>query len=260
LNLNVGIRGLTSTTNILDINVPKELEKRVKTGVKYFDDAVGGQGFCPSSVMMLTGTPGAGKTTMLLQLADAITGQGNVCLYNTGEESLYQVRMVTKRLKVKNGFIAGQHSMVGDLLLHADELRKANKSKQVFILQDSLQTLNDGKYKDGGTTGNTPLRCTELLTDWAKQYFGIVVFIGQVTKSGDFSGKNGILHAIDVRGQLYYDDDKKSDTYGERIFEITKNRFGCSGRAYVVGMGDSGLYEKGSFNMNSSIGGDKEDA
>jgi predicted ATP-dependent serine protease len=70
-----------------------------------------------------------------------------------------------------------------------------------------------------------------------------------VNKSGDFSGKNGILHAIDVRGSLYIDSDKKSETYGERIFEITKNRFGCGGRAYVLGISDKGLYEKGSFGM-----------
>jgi len=72
-----------------------------------------------------------------------------------------------------------------------------------------------------------------------------------VTKSGDFAGKQTILHAIDVRGQLYIDDEKKSETYGERIFEITKNRFGCSGRSFVLGIGQSGLYEKTSFGLTT---------
>ena len=249
MNLNVGIKGLKRGTNIKEVKVPNELRTRIKTGVSWFDDAVGGDGFVPSSVMMLTGTPGAGKTTMMLQLADSITAAGHVCLYNTGEESLYQVRMVTERLELKNGFVCGQDIQVADVLTHADELRKANPGKQVFILQDSLQTLDDGKYKDGGTTGATPLRCVEMLTDWAKANYGIVAFIGQVNKNGDFSGKNGILHAIDVRGQLYIDQDSKSETCGERIFEITKNRFGCSGRAYVLGYEKKGLYEKGSFGM-----------
>jgi DNA repair protein RadA/Sms len=249
MNLNVGIRGLAQGTNIMDVQVPEKLRKRLKTGIEFFDDAVGGEGLVPSSVMMLTGTPGAGKTTMLLQLADSITGAGHICLYNTGEESLYQVRMVTERLKLRNGFICGQDTLVSDLLEHADALRAANPKKQVFILQDSLQTLDDGKYKDGGTTGATPMRCVEMLTDWAKSNYTNVIFIGQVNKSGDFSGKNGILHAIDVRGSLYIDSDKKSETYGERIFEITKNRFGCGGRAYVLGISDKGLYEKGSFGM-----------
>lgn len=248
MNLSVGIKGLKSNTNILEVNVPDALKKRVPTGVRFFDDAVGGQGFTPSSVMMLTGTPGAGKTTMLLQIADSITKSGNICLYNTGEESLYQVRMVTERLKLKHGFICGQDIMVPDLLEHADNIRQANKGKQVFILQDSLQTLDDGKYANG-TNGSTPLRSVEMLTDWAKSTYGVVGFIGQVNKDGEFSGKNGILHAIDIRGKLYIDNDQKSETYGERIFEVTKNRFGCSGKAYVLGMKEDGLFEKGNFNM-----------
>lgn len=252
MNLNVGIKGLKRGTNINSIEVPNALRKRTKVGISWFDDALGGEGFVPSQVMMLTGTPGAGKTTLLLQLANSITSSGHICLYNTGEESLYQVKMVVERLKLKSGFVCGQDTMAADVIEHADLLRKQNPGKQVFILQDSLQTLDDGKYVDKngnslGTTGATPLRCVEMLTDWAKSTYGIVCFIGQVNKNGDFSGKNAILHAVDVRAALYVDQEKKSDTYGERIFEVTKNRFGVSGRAYIVGVGEGGLYEKGSF-------------
>ena len=246
MNLNVGIKNLKRGTTISDIKVPEALRDRKKTGVDFFDTAVGGAGLVPSSVVMLTGTPGAGKTTMLLQLADAITGSGHVCLYNTGEESLYQVKMVAERLKLRNGFIVGQDTLVPDLLSHADHIRKANPGKQVFVLQDSLQTLDDGKYAHGANSMTT-VRATEMLTDWAKSTYGIVMFIGQVTKGGDFAGKQTILHAVDCRGQLFIDDEKKSETYGERIFEVTKNRFGCSGKSYILGMGTTGLYERGSF-------------
>ena len=125
-------------------------------------------------------------------------------------------------------------------------IRAAHPDKQVFVLQDSLQTMDDGKYA-GATNSMTTVRCTEMLTDWAKSNYGIVCFIGQVTKGGDFAGKNTILHAVDVRAHLYLDQEKKSETYGERIFEITKNRFGTSGLAYVLGIGRQGLYEKGSL-------------
>lgn len=246
MNLAVGIKGLKRGTNINEIEVPAALRDRKKVGISWFDDALGSEGFVPSSVMMLTGTPGAGKTTMLLQLADAITKSGHICLYNTGEESLYQVKMVVDRLGLRSGFVVGQDTMVEDLLEHADGLRKANPKKQVFVLQDSLQTLDDGKYA-GNTNSMTPVRCVEALTDWAKSTYGIVAFIGQVTKSGDFAGKQTILHAVDVRGQLYIDEEKKSETFGERIFEVTKNRFGTSGLSYVLGIGRGGLYEKGSF-------------
>jgi len=246
MNLNVGIKGLKRGTSISDIEVPEALRNRKKVGLEWFDDALGGDGFVPSSVMMLTGTPGAGKTTLLLQLADTITKAGHIALYNTGEESLYQVKMVAERLGLRTGFVVGQDTLVPELLAHADFLRTANPGKQVFILQDSLQTLDDGKWKDGANS-MTPVRATEMLTDWAKSNYGVVIFIGQVTKSGDFAGKQTILHAVDVRGQLFIDEEKKSDTYGERIFEVTKNRFGCSGRSYILGINRSGLYEKGSF-------------
>ena len=248
MNLSVGIKGFKHGTNINDIEVPQALRDRKKVGIEWFDDAIGGEGLVPSSVMMLTGTPGAGKTTMLLQLANSITGSGHVCLYNTGEESLYQVKMVAERLKLKNGFVVGQDTLVEDLLTHADALRKANKGKQVFILQDSLQTLDDGKYA-GGTNSMTTVRATEMLTDWAKSTYGIVCFIGQVTKDGDFAGKQTILHAVDVRAKLFIDEQKKSETYGERLFEVTKNRFGCSGKTYILGMERTGLVEKGSISI-----------
>jgi len=247
MNLNVGISNLKRGTTIDQITVPEALRVRKKSGIEWFDDAIGGEGFVPSQVMMLTGTPGAGKTTMLLQLANAITGAGHICLYNTGEESLYQVKMVAERLGLKNGFVVGQDVMVADLLGHADSLRAAHPKKQVFILQDSLQTLDDGKYGGGHTNSMSTVRVTEMLTDWAKSTYGIVAFIGQVTKGGDFAGKQTILHAVDVRGHLYIDEEKKSETFGERIFEVTKNRFGCSGKSYVLGLNKSGLYEKGSF-------------
>ena len=251
MNLNVGIRGLKQGSNILDIEVPDALRHKKKTGISWFDDALGGEGFTPSSCMMLTGGPGCGKTTMILQLADSITKMGHVALMNTGEESLYQVRLVTERLKLKHGFVPGQDTMVSDVLGHADMLRKQNPKKQVFILQDSLQTMDDGYYKNG-TTGATPQRCCELLTNWAKETYGIVIFIGQVTKGGDFAGKNGIKHAIDIHGHLFFDDDKRSETYGERLYEVQKNRFGCNGKTYVIGMDKDGLHEKGSFSKAGS--------
>lgn len=246
MSLSVGIKDLKRGTNINDISVPDALRNRKKIGVSWIDDASGGEGFVPSSVMMLTGTPGAGKTTLMLQMADAITRSGHVCLYNTGEESLYQVKMVVDRLGLKSGFVVGQDTLVEDLLAHADSLRKANPGKQVFVLQDSLQTLDDGKWANG-TNSMTPVRVTEMLTDWAKSTYGIVAFIGQVNKDGEFQGKNTILHAIDVRARIFIDTQKKSETFGERIFEVTKNRFGCSGKAYILGMNKKGLYEKGSI-------------
>lgn len=246
MSLNVGIKGITRETRLADIEVPAKLRERRPTGLEWWDEVFGGEGHVPSTVIMLTGTPGAGKSTLFRQLASALT-QKHVVLFNTGEESLYQVKMAAERLKIDGSFYVGQHILCGDLIEHARELQKKHPKKQVLVLQDSLQTLNDGKYADGGTTGNTPVRCTEMLTDWAKETFGIAIFIGQVTKNGDFAGKNTILHAVDARAELYIDEDQKSETYGQRLCEVTKNRWGCSGLTAVLSMENDGLRSQGCF-------------
>lgn len=252
MNLKVANPEIKNNTNILDIKIPAQLLVRHKVKINWFNDMLGGEGLTPSTVLMLTGGPGCGKTTFTLQLADSLTGDGHIVLYNTGEESLYQVAMVTKRLRLKNGFITGQHVSAPDLIKNLESLQKLHPKKQVILIQDSLQTLNDEYYKDGGTTSATPLRCTELLTNWAKSTFGIAAFIGQVTKDGIFQGKNGIKHAIDAHAELNIDLNKKSETYGERLFTMSKNRFGSSGKTIIVGIGSEGLFEKGRYEDSDS--------
>jgi DNA repair protein RadA/Sms len=245
VKLNVGMKNWQNGTNILELDVPPELERTVKTGVGFVDDALGGEGATPSSSILFTGTPGAGKTTVCLQLANAITATGNVCLFNTAEESLFQVRKVAKRLSLNSGFVAGQDTQVDKVLEHAKVLQKANPGKQLFMILDSLQTLDDGFYKNGTTNSMTQVRATEMITDFCKENYAVAMIIGQVTKNGDFGGKMQIKHTVDVHAHLYIDDEKKSETYGERIFEVQKNRFGSSGKRYILGIGTRGLFEKG---------------
>lgn len=248
MKLKVGLKDWKNGTNILDLDVPPQLEQAIPTGVNFFDDALSSkEGITPSSSILLTGTPGAGKTTMCLQLADAITKAGNVCLFNTGEESLLQVRKVAKRLNLQHGFIAGQDTHVPTLLEHAGKLMKANPGKQLFMIIDSLAVLDDGFYASGHTNSMSSVRAIEMLTDFCKETYTIGITIGQVNKAGEFAGKQQIKHAVDVHAHLCLDLQKSSETYGERIFEVQKNRFGANGKRYVLGMGKDGLYEKGHF-------------
>jgi DNA repair protein RadA/Sms len=231
-------------TNILEIDVPEQLEKTYSTGMDFIDDAFGGKGMTPSTACLFTGTPGAGKTTLMMQLANAITKSGNVALFNTAEESLYQIRKVAKRLRLKYGFICGSERMVDELINNAKKIQEKDPSKQLFIIADSLQTLDDGKYANGTINSMTQVRCLEKLCQFAKDTYAIIIVIGQVNKNGELAGKQVLKHMIDAHCHLYVDTDRRSETYGERLFEVQKNRFGCSGIEYVLNMSAHGFKER----------------
>ena len=112
-------------SSVQDITVPDVLKKRVKSGLGYFDAILGGEGFTPSAVSLFTGTPGAGKTTMMLSLANALQGHGAEVLFNTAEESLYQVKMTCDRLRIKHPFKVGGETRVPVLLEGCDKIRQA---------------------------------------------------------------------------------------------------------------------------------------
>lgn len=245
MKLNVGLKNWQRETNILELDVPPELERTIKTGVKFFDDALGGEGITPSSSILFTGTPGAGKTTMCLQIANSITATGNICLFNTAEESLHQVRKVARRLGLNSGFVAGQDTLVSDIIAHGRFLQKNNPGKQLFLILDSLQTLDDGKYSSGAVNSMTQVRAIEQITDFCKETYASAITIGQVNKNGEFAGKQQIKHTVDVHGHLCIDMEKRSETYGERLFQVNKNRYGTSGTQFILGLNNRGLYEKG---------------
>lgn len=244
--------------NITDVSVPPELRVKMKTGIPFIDFALGG-GFTPSTAWMVTGDPGCGKTTLMLTIANAFTKAGHVVLYNGREESVYQVRIATERLGLSDGFIFGEDIFVQDVVEHAKELQaglaKENKSlpidkqRRVIVIPDSLQCLDSGKYDTGRKTKNTPIQCASELIKWAKcegvpekdRVFGVLAFINHVTKSGNFSGDNTLLHAVDARLHFGFDRNKKSETYGERILVKTKDRFGPAAPPMVIEMGEGGV-------------------
>lgn len=252
MHLNVK-RGIKQGTRIQSVQVPAALRLKRTSGIEWFDSVLGGNGgFTPTSTLMVTGGPGCGKSTLLRQLANSMTRAGHIVVLNSGEESPFQVKMSCERLELEQDFMICEDDQLPTLLTFMDRARKENPTKQVVLLQDSLQTLDDGKYvgKDGvsrGTTSKTPLTCTHMLVDWAQKNFGIVAFIGQVTKGGEFAGKNGIKHAIDVHAHLSYDKGKKSPTFGKLLLEAQKNRWGCSGITHVMKLGKEGLTHDSEF-------------
>jgi len=234
--------------NVRDIEVPKALRRKVSSGLQYFDDAMGGEGFTPSVVTLFTGTPGAGKTTMMLKLADHLTASGALCVFNTAEESLYQVRMVTERIGVRHGFSVGSETHVPTLLEKCDKLRglPENKGKDFFLIVDSLQCMDDGKYKDGGINSKTPERVLQQLTEYCKEHMVNAIVIGQVNKSGQMAGTQKLKHMIDAHLHLSVEE-KDEQLIGCRVLETLKNRFGSAGSAFFLKLGEHGFREVGRY-------------
>ena len=169
--------------------------------------------------------------------------------------------MTVSRLAIKHGFIAGQEIFVSPtkhkdckghegLLPYAERMYaehckgKKNKSgqpKTLFVICDSLQSLNDGKY-GFDTTGKTADHVVEALTSWAKAMKNVVIiFIGQVTKDGTFAGSNKIKHAIDGHFHICFNSDKRSEMHGYRMFLTKKNRFGHAGQGMYYTLESHGL-------------------
>ena len=242
MRLKTSIDNLEVGTNILDIEVPDKLRKRIKSGLQYFDDSLGGKGFTPSAVTLFTGTPGAGKTTMMLELANSLTAHGSTVLFNTAEESLYQLKMTVERLRLRSGFAAGQETYVPQLLENCDKLRKKDPNKPFFLIVDSLQCLNDGKYGEHNTNSRTTQRSLQMITDYCKENFCNAIVIGQVTKNGQMAGANVLKHMVDAMMSLDVER-KDEDLMGCRILQVEKNRFGGAGHIFFLALRDSGFME-----------------
>jgi len=236
-------RGVDFGTNILKVKVPKALRTKVKTGVDFIDGSFGGQGLTPSAVTLFTGTPGAGKTTMMLALADSLVGNGSNVVFNTGEESLYQVKLTAERLKLQHGFATGEITHVPTLLEECNKIRnkRGNKTKPFVLIVDSLQTMDDGKYDNGHTNSRTPERVLAQITNWCKETNAMAIIVGQVGKDGKFAGRNVLKHIVDSMLELTVEESPNSELYGMRILETTKNRFGGAGHRFYLDLKRSGF-------------------
>ena len=244
MKLNVKNDGIEFGTNILKVKVPKQLRNKVKSGLDYVDSALGGEGFTPSQVLFFTGTPGAGKTTMMLGLADSLTKQGALVVFNTAEESLFQVKLIAERLGLGSGFAVGQETHVPTLLENCDKLRnkRGNKNKPFFLIVDSLQCMDDGKYKDGSVNSQSATRALALITDYCKEHFVNAIVIGQVNKSGMMAGTNKLKHMVDSMMELTVET-RDPDLAGCRVLRTTKNRFGGCGHTFFLGLDGTGFTE-----------------
>ena len=230
-------------TPISNIEVPEHLNRTQQTGVGFVDDAMGGSGFTPSSVTLFTGEPGSGKTTMVLTIASAVAKQSKdaMCVFNTAEESLFQIKKTVNRLGLRGDFACGNSTEIDDVIAGCQKMMDANPNKQMFIVIDSLQQMNATHDRYGKGYRSDSLVLEKILT-FCKETHAIALIINQVNKSGKAAGSNKLKHMVDAHMHLGVER-KDQDFMGMRVLETQKNRFGGCGHVFFLDLNRTGFSE-----------------
>ena len=221
-----GSRAAAPLTSLTLDDVDSLTLARTPSGIAEVDRVLGG-GWVAGSASLLAGEPGVGKSTLLLQLADASASAGRTTLYVAGEESPSQVKLRAARLGVGGSLALTRETDAGVLAAH---LRAAAPA---LAIVDSIQTLSS----DDGAGAGTPSQvrdATALLTLAAKEVGTTLVLIGHVTKQGSIAGPKVIEHIVDATFAL-------ESAAGLRVLRSAKNRFGPTGEVGVFEMAAGGL-------------------
>ncbi|MCR5684314.1 MAG: DNA repair protein RadA [Lachnospiraceae bacterium] len=205
---------------------------RTHTGIEEFDRVLGG-GIVNSSLVLVGGDPGIGKSTLLLQVCKTLVEQGLDVLYITGEESLRQIKMRADRLdSFKNELV-----LLAETSLDNIEEILAERKPAVAVI-DSIQTMYREDISASPGSVSQVRETTGALLRIGKS-LGITIFIvGHVTKEGVVAGPRVLEHMVDT--VLYFEGDNSSNY---RVLRSVKNRFGSTNEVGVFEMQSSGLRE-----------------
>ena len=209
-----------------------EDSQRTPSGIGEFDRILGG-GIVPGSAILVGGEPGIGKSTLLLQVANALSRKQENVLYVTSEESAQQTKLRASRLSVESP----------NLLVLAETnveriIGQIAKHKPAVVVIDSIQMI----YKPDlpAAPGSvTQLRdCCMDLVYLAKTSGAAIIFVGHVTKAGTLAGPKIIEHIVDT--VVYFEGDR---FHAHRVVRCVKNRFGSTHEVGLFEMTGAGLLE-----------------
>ena len=218
-----------NSSKISDISVEDEI--RFKTGMSELDRVLGG-GIVDGSLILLSGDPGIGKSTILLQICEYL-GKNLEILYISGEESARQIKLRADRLGVKSDNLS--------ILCNTDaqsitEYIRTNKPGLVIV--DSIQTMEIGEISSAPGSVTQVRECTNLFMRCAKEYNIPTIIVGHVNKDGNIAGPKVLEHIVDC--VLYFEGERH---LSYRILRAVKNRYGSTNEIGVFEMTDNGLRE-----------------
>ena len=193
-------------------------------------DRVLGKGLVQGSVLLFSGEPGVGKSTLLTQLVGKIGG-----LYVAGEESVEQISLRVDRLRLKRkGFDILQTNDLEDIV---EYLNRVEKLPRILVV-DSIQVLVSSELSSVAGSITQIKECAFRLIELAKTKGVTVVIVGHVTKGGNIAGPKLLEHMVDV--VLYFEGEKNGEL---RFLRSVKNRFGSTNEVGVFKMNKNGLQE-----------------
>ncbi|MBO5883915.1 MAG: DNA repair protein RadA [Clostridia bacterium] len=221
--------GNSKASPFSELDTPEYI--RTSTGLGELDRVLGG-GIVKGSVVLLSGEPGIGKSTLLLQICDSLGSQKKV-LYISGEESGGQLKLRADRLKVRgNSLYILTETNIENILA------EASKINPDVIIADSVQTMYSDRIPSApGSVSNVKEVAMSFISK-AKSEGISVIIVGHINKEGSIAGPKVLEHMVDA--VLTFEGDKKQ-TY--RIIRANKNRYGSTNEIGVFEMTDTGLKE-----------------
>jgi DNA repair protein RadA/Sms len=205
---------------------------RIPMAMEEFSRVLGG-GIVPGCLVLVSGDPGIGKSTLLMQVALQVAETHGPVLYVSGEESAQQIKMRAERL----GHGGSQLLLLTETDLDEISGHIAALKPRLAII-DSIQTMTVSELTSAAGSISQVRECAARLQGVAKSSGTSVFIVGHVTKSGSIAGPKVLEHIVDT--VLYLEGDR-FHTY--RLLRSTKNRFGATNEVGVFEMRGSGMSE-----------------
>ncbi|MBR6408199.1 MAG: DNA repair protein RadA [Clostridia bacterium] len=206
-------------------------EERYHTGLRELDRVLGG-GIVKGSLILLSGDPGIGKSTIMLQICQHL-GRDHRVLYVSGEESARQIKLRADRLKVttENLMVMAQT----DIEIIVEHIRQLMPD---IVIIDSIQTMSHSAISSLPASVSQVRECTNYLMRAAKQLEIPIFVIGHVNKDGAIAGPKVLEHIVD--SVLFFEGERN---LSYRILRAVKNRYGSTNEIGIFEMRDVGLIE-----------------